>query len=360
MGKQEVAFSNHIVRALLDLHQKIAEIKYLYLKIVESHSIRQISKVELKGMIVELASSLNEFCNDLRFKKISKFNIDDVEKSVEKFIKQIGKRIGKVRKTGLKLTSASVRLDRIPAGEAEIDGALLSNRVFEEQALEKDKLDYLNAIKSFLVEATGGSRDREEKTAARASRTDKALLELKIRNYTEILSSYSSSNLDILYKVKTKVEKALRDKLRTNVSSGTRAEPSVLNHNELYLRDHGNGDYSVSFRDRSLGFLLEILPVQSLEGKPRLYRGEISGWAETGPYRVSFFLKDRQEVHGKELSDPLQAGAVAEFLKKAELDQIYSWIRQACEAKASESDHLRQRVEREMREKVSQALDGAL
>jgi hypothetical protein len=36
MGKQEQPFSSKIVRALLDAHTSITEIKYLYLKIVES------------------------------------------------------------------------------------------------------------------------------------------------------------------------------------------------------------------------------------------------------------------------------------------------------------------------------------
>lgn len=126
----------------------------------------------------------------------------------------------------------------------------------------------------------------------------------------------------------------------------------MLNHNELYLHDHGNGNYSISFRDTNLAILLEILPVQNLEGKSPVYRGEISGWAETGANRVEFILKDKQGGSGIELNDPLSADTVVEFLKKVEMDWIYAQIRQTCHEKAGETDRLYQ--------KVSEALDDIL
>jgi hypothetical protein len=358
MAKQEQAFSNKIIRSLLDTHGRLTELKYIYLKIAESHNVEELSKVELKGRLVELASSVNRFFNDLRFKKINKYNIDDVEQGVEGFIKDTEKRIRKVRKAGLKLAPAKIRLDRIPAGEAEIDGALLSSRVFDEQALEKDKLDHLNAIKSFLVEVTGGAE--KAKAAKKSAPADQALLDLKIRNYRESLSDYDSSNLDILYKVRSKIINDLKSSVRTNTSKGPLAMPGVLNHNELYLHDQGNGNYALAFRDANLAVLLELLLVQQLEGKPPVYRGEISGWAETGPNRVEYYLKDKQIGLNVSIDNPMSADAVAEFLKKAEMDWLYSHIRQICHEKETEPDRLHQKVRREMKEKVSHALDEML
>ena len=147
---------------------------------------------------------------------------------------------------------------------------------------------------------------------------------------------------------------------RVNVSAGPQGIPAVLNHNELYLHDHGNGNYSISFRDANLAVLLEILLVQNLEGKAPVYRGEISGWAETGPYRVEFTLKDNQGGSGITLNDPLSAEAVVKFLKKAEMDWIYTQIRKSCHEKTGETDRLHQKVRREIKRKVSEALDEAL
>jgi hypothetical protein len=358
MAKQEQAFSNSTIRSLFDTHRRLSELKYLYLKIVESHNIEELAKVEFKSLLVELAASVDRYFNDLRFRKINKFNVDDVEKGIEKFIKSTEKRIRKVRKAGIKLSPAKIRMDRIPAGEAEIDSALLSGRVFDEQALEKDKLDHLNAIKRYLVEATGG----EEKAKARKkpSSTDQALMDLKIRNYCETLSGYDSSNLDILYKVRAKLQNSLRSKTRINAIPGSLAIPAVLNHNELYIHDQGNGNFSLSYRDANLAILLEILLVHTLEEKSFLYRGEISGWAETGPNRVEFLLKDKQYEPGMSLDNPLSAGTVMEFLKKAELDSLYTQIRKICQEKAAEPDRLHQKVRREMKQKVSQALDDVL
>ena len=91
-----------------------------------------------------------------------------------------------------------------------------------------------------------------------------------------------------------------------------------------------------------------------------MYRGEISGWAETGPNRVEFYLKDKQIGLNVSIDNPMSADAVAEFLKKAEMDWLYNNIRQICHEKETEPDRLHQKVRREMKEKVSQALDEML
>ena len=174
------------------------------------------------------------------------------------------------------------------------------------------------------------------------------------------MSDYDSSNLDILYKVRSKIIKDLKSTVRTKTSKGPLAMPGALNHKELYLHDQGNGNYPLAFRDANLAVLLELLLVQQLEGKSPVYRGEISGWAETGPNRVEFYLKDKQIGLNVSIDNPLSADAVAEFLKKAEMDWLYSNIRQICHEKETEPDRLHQKVRREMKEKVSQALDEML
>ena len=156
------------------------------------------------------------------------------------------------------------------------------------------------------------------------------------------------------------MDSALRKATKTNILGGARSEPGVLNHNELYVHDHGNGNYSISFRDAGIAFLLEILLVRNVEDRPPVYRGEISGWAETGPNRVNFFLRDGQQVSGLELRDPPAAGAVHEFLRRAEMETTYLGIRKACTEKEGETDRLRQRVEREIKQRVSEALDESL
>jgi hypothetical protein len=135
------------------------------------------------------------------------------------------------------------------------------------------------------------------------------------------------------------------------------AVPTALNHNELYLHDQGKGNCPLAFRDANIALLLELLLVQQLEGKPPIYRGEISGWTETGANRVEFYLTDEQIGLNSSMDNPLSADAVAEFLKKEECDWLYNHVRQICHGKETESDRLRHKVRREMKEKVCQALD---
>jgi hypothetical protein len=98
------------------------------------------------------------------------------------------------------------------------------------------------------------------------------------------------------------------------------AVPTALNHNELYLHGQGKGNYSLAFRDANIALLLELLLVQQLEGKPPVYRGEISGWTETGANRVEFYLTDKQIGLNRSMDNPLSADAVADYPKKAEMD----------------------------------------
>ncbi|MBN1837232.1 MAG: hypothetical protein JW820_15350 [Spirochaetales bacterium] len=360
MAIERPAFNGKTIRTLLDTHRSIVQIKYLYLKVVQSRSVNEHDKAELKGSIVELASGVNRFFSDLRFAKINRFNFDETEARIGEFITEIEEQLKGLRRLGSKLLGNRVSSEDLQAGESEIDQALLSSRVFEAQALEKDKLDYLNAIRSFLVEVTGGGASARAGTRDRRAGVDRELLNLKIRNFIDGLAGHNANNLDILYKVRTKLERLLDSSAKTNVLAGSGNVPGVLNHGELYVQDHGNGNYTVSYRDSGLAFLFEILPVQELQGRPPVYRGEISGWAETGPSRVEYFLEDEREVIGGELSGPGQAAVVAAFLKKAELEGVYARIRQACEAKAGETERLVKKVEREMRQKVSDALDEAL
>lgn len=360
MARQAPAFSADLVRTLLDTHRSIAQIKHLYLTVVESHGVKEDAKADLKGSIVELALSVNRFFSDLRFARINRLNIDETEARIRAFVREVEAKSKRLRRIASKLLPAKAQLGPMQLGEAEVDSALLSGRVFEAQALEKDKLDYLNAIRSFLVEVTGGGSSAGVKGRGRLGAIDRELLTLKIRNFTDAHAQHNANNLDILYRVRTKLERLLGGAVMVNVLAGSGSIPGVLNHGELYVQDHGNGNYTVSYRDGGIAFLFEILLVQELQGTAPIYRGEVSGWAETGPNRVDFFLQDRREALGRGVTDPRQAGVAAAFLKESEMEGLYARIRRACEAKAGETDRLLEKVEREMKQKVSEALDEAL
>jgi hypothetical protein len=359
VSEPEVPFSTTVVRGLLDLHHDIVRLKYLYLKIVESHQLKEPFKAEYKSRVVELATGLNAFFNDLRFRKISKFNMDEVERNIQRYLVEAHRQVTRTVKAGLKALSGKINLNLIPAGEGEVDGALLASRVSAEQALEKDKLDYLNAAKSYLLEVAGPP-DRDRTAAKRqSSAVDRALLELKLRAFEQAVSGYASENVDVLYKVRLKIEKALDQGVRVHVAATGRSEPAVLNHNELYLQDRGMGNYSVSYREKSLGFLFELLLLQQIGDKPPRYRGEISGWAESGINRAGFSLKDRPGPTGGEPSGASTGPAAAAFLQKTGLTQLYTRIGRLCEEKSQETVQLQQRVEREIKRQVSKALDEA-
>lgn len=366
MPRLEARLSSETVHALMDLHRDIRELKYLYLRVVESHSVNERVKSDLKDGLAQLADQISEFFNDLRFRRINKFNVEDTEAGIRAFATAARQRIEKLLRSGARTLQRGQKGGRGPAkrgraspagisaSEAEVDAALLDGRVFEERALEKDKLDRLNAVKSFVVDATAPSPDPQRTPKAGGGKLEGELLGLKVRNYAESLAAYQSSNLDVLYRARAKIEKAFRDRARVNVVGLGNTHPASPNHGELYVVDHDYGNYSLSFRDRSLGLMLHVSLYQPLEAAGLMYSGEVTGWAEAGINRVAFALKDRRPV-GAESS-----AAAAAFLEAAGLAGIYERMLRACREKATEAQRLQQKVEHEMKQAVCDALDESL
>ncbi len=351
----DARFANDIVLQLLELSREVLGLKYVFLKVVESHAIPDGSKLAYKREVTEIAALLHTHYNELRFRDINRFNVDEADQEEARFARQAGRRIGAAAKKGVHLSPVRVDPRRIPVSEAAVDSGLLSARIFEEPALEKDKLDRLNAVKTFLEQVAGPPRPQGRGAAASPERD---LMTLKIRAFAETFAALEARNLDILYKVRTKAEQALSAGIRTNVVTGEPPDPARLNYHELYVQDLGGTNFSLLYRDRTVWFELKTLMTGPAEAGRLVYHGEISGWAEAGPNRVTFWLKDRgvpRVMSSEEAGERAHA-----FLLTSEMEEIYRRILELSARKAQEEQILQEKVERQMKDKVSRALDELL
>ena len=358
MDKQEVPFSVELIQKMLDCHRRIGALKVRFLMVVESPGVTDRQKLELKNGLAALAADLDRHFGEAKFRSVTPYNLHEVERLEGEYLLTIEKTVAELEKSARRLVPSPEGQSQVPAAAADIDRRLLAARIFEEPALEKDKLDHLNAVLGFLLARAGASPRAASPETIGEEKLQRELEALKLRNYQETLAGAQGTNLDILYKVKGRVERALRDKLKVNLSARELDAPERLNHDELYLQDRGSGNFRLFYKRRSLAFELCFALVDTPEPGTWAYRGELSGWAEAGVDRVAFVLKDDQTPGTLNPQDLLMSRSISDFLARAELLEVYRALREICREKSEQSPRLERRVEEQMKQKVSRALDA--
>ena len=364
MEQNEVLVGGKTLDRYSDLLKKILSLKYLFLTIVESHSIKEDKKMSFKEEILEIADTFNQHFTDLRYKKISRFNLADVERTEKSFVKSIRYDIYRAKRLGLRLIPKKVNLNKIVAGEREIDERLVNNRIYEEAALEKTRLDQLNSLQSYLKQTLEPKKEQTKPALKREDRINQDLFQMKIKTYQESFTKYESQYTDLLYQVKTKIDKCFRDGTRISIHGGNAADSiSGLNHNELCIFNRDSINYSYVYKEKTTSFLLDLHLFEMQKSTKATYYGRISGWVEAGVNRVEFYLEDSPRLGSNDSlheERDMVMKYVQEFLSKAEFDNQYSKAMKLCEEKSKEQEHHEIKIEQEMKEKASEALDRIL
>jgi hypothetical protein len=357
MDEQEVSFSVELIRTMLELHRRISELKLHFLTVVESPRVPERTKLELKASVAELAADLDRHFRDSRHRRVSRFNVAEVECLELEYASQVSKGIDSILKDLARLVEIPNDTERAPAADVEINRRLVDNRIYEESALERDKIDHLGAVLGFLLARAGPSPKPSSPDALREQSMLRELARLKVRNYEAGLQGLETQNPDILYKAKSAVERALQGGLKVNVSAGELEAPHLLNHDELYLQDRGNGNLRVFYKERSVCLELDFGLIEAAGTGSWRYRGEITGWAEAGINRVSFRLRDGRSPGTLNPEDPLVSRSILAFLRQAELEHLYRSLQGIRRDKTDEPARRERKVEEEMKQDVARALD---
>ncbi len=89
MSNGQVTFSETTLKEYMKLHTQVVELKYAFLKIVQSPSVTDAAKQALKEELVGLADVINAHFVDLAGREVNSFNLDDFEFREHQFIKQV-------------------------------------------------------------------------------------------------------------------------------------------------------------------------------------------------------------------------------------------------------------------------------
>jgi predicted RNA-binding protein with EMAP domain len=352
----QVTFTSETASELQRLQREIIGLKYLFLTIAESPSIRVADKLSFKKQVTHLAEDLHRHFQDLRYRKISRFNIKEVEHSERRSLRKLSQQLQSIVKIGKKILPVKVDLGAIPVSESELDSTLNQGRIAEQRTLEKGELDHLNSIRQFVSDQIEPQQVAERERAAKITKATSELMELKIRNYREKLVGCEARNPEILFRVRNKIENVLERHGRVHVLPGDIPEiERTWNHNELYVCNMGGDNFRFLYFAGNTSFNLRILLTDRTAEQGPSYRGEIRGVAEAGINEAAFSILDSQR------KGPGQDREKAtRFLKAAGFDEIYQQVKQLCAKNKAEQETYDQRVENEMKQKVAQALDQLL
>lgn len=359
MSTDRKTFSQAILDEYMSMHERIVAMKYSYLTVTQLDSIGPSDKQDTKNELCELADAIRAHFSGLLSKEINDFNIADFERREHDFLKETRKSVDSLVKKMNRLSPVKIEHRNAPQQEQDIDTKLLESKVYDSPALERHRMEGLGRFQRYLLDHVYVDDAKSEATP-RADVVEKELLQMKISVYEDRFRDADSSNLDILYKMKTKFEGLFAAGTRITVigpQSTDQLDTSVpeqitLVYDELY-------NVRMVYRIHTTELDLSIALANSISSDGINYSGQITGITTAAGNSAHAHLSDPHATSNVfDLAS--YRTAYQEFLQQAELRVLYSASLANINLKHRQDEENEVRVQNEMRDRVSSALDGLL
>ena len=359
MSTDRKTFSQATLDEYMAMHDRIVAMKYSYLTVTQLDSIGSSSKQDIKDEICELADAIRAHFAGLLSKEINDFNITDFERREHDFLKETKRSVDNLVKKMSRLSPVKIEYRKAPHLEQDIDAKLLESRVYDSPALERHRMEGLGRFQRYLLDHVYVD-DAKSETKPRADVVEKELLQMKVSVYEDRFREADSGNLDILYKMKTKFESLFAAGTRIAVVGpqsidqlgDSIPEQITLVYDELY-------NVRMVYRVDTTDLDLSIILASSISTDGITYSGEIRGVTTAAGNSAHAHLRDpRGTSDGLDLE--AYRTAYQEFLQQAELRLIYSASLANINLKHRHDEENEIRVQNEMRDRVSSALDDLL
>ncbi|HUX12904.1 MAG TPA: hypothetical protein VMW87_07730 [Spirochaetia bacterium] len=361
MAGEQPIFSENVLKDYMNLHAVVVEMKYSFLKLVLSPSATEAMKQELKERLIAIADLINTHFVALAGKDVNSFNLDDFERREQIFARQVRSSAEQFLKTVAKISPVRIKYSADPVAEKTIDEKLSEARIFDHPALERQKIDSLGHFERYLLDRVYVPAAKDEKLE-RTAKVEKELLELKVRNFVDRLVGLHPENPDILFKMSAKLENAASHGARVNVVAGVeRALDDRLNSNELYIKVDDRYNVSIFYNQDNARLELTILLAESVSADGIAYAGTIEGETRVGVNRVHVLVRDpvASGERGRMTLDEYRA-AYQRFLELTDLDRLYRFCLAMVQKHRGDEAEKSRRVDEEMKNRVSNALDDLL
>ena len=89
---EKLIFNQEIQKQFMAMHDLIVKSKFYFLKAVQFQSLSDDQKNNLRDRITDIADKISRHFNEIKYAKITQYNIDKYERNEEGFIKGVRKR----------------------------------------------------------------------------------------------------------------------------------------------------------------------------------------------------------------------------------------------------------------------------
>lgn len=359
MSKNQKIFSEDILNAYMITHERLVELKFAYLTIVQIDSIRPSEKQELKDDVDRLSDDINKHFIGLLAKDINDYNIADFERREQEYLKNIKRGVDSILKKATRLSPVKIDYKKQTLAESDIDAKILQSSVYDVPALEKNRLDGLGRFQRYLLEHVY-TEETQNKSKPKIDAVEKELLVMKIQVFQDRMIKTESLNLDILFKMKAKFESLLSDGTKVKVfgpetldrDRDLMAEQVYIAYDELY-------NVRMQYKTDTVLLNLGIELAKEINTTGIRYGGRIYGTTTVAGNTAEVLLVDPNPE-----SAPLKLDTYRrkyqEFLEFTEFRSLYTFCLASIDSKKQEEEQNQIRVKSEMRNRVSSALDDLL
>lgn len=359
MTTERKTFSQAVLDEYMAIHDRLVGMKYSYLTLVQLDSVSPSDKQALKDDVCSLADGIRTHFTGLMSKEINDYNIVDFERREHEFIRDIRKLVDAITKKANRLSPVKIESHKVSQREHEIDAKLLDSRVYDAPALERNRLEGLGRFQRYLLDHVY-VEDTTSSTTPKADAVQKELLQMKVDVYQDRFRDGDADNLDILYKMKTKFESLYANAARVTVVGPTSVgqdcevvpEQITIVYDDLY-------NVRLIYQKNTTTIDLTILLASAITSDGISYSGRVSGTTTAAGNCVQAHLTDAHAT-----TDILDLETYRDryqgFLQQAELRTVYSASLSHINLKHREDEQSELRVQSEMRDRVSSALDDLL
>jgi hypothetical protein len=277
---------------------------------------------------------------------VSQFDQKDVEYGQQEFIRKTGKAISaltnKMRKqlpAKIEYTKDDMLLDN------EINRMLGEQKIFEEEALGKDRLQALN--RAFHLIQIVVDRDSGD-IGGKRSTIDEKLGELKLNIFQEKIRAYRCEESEIAFKAIAALKKHVGlckgRSDRVHILPEDEAPLATSNDGDLYVFCSPPHDYTVYLakkQTRPSQLKLKISLLCNDNSSALHYIGRLEGMVEVGSDAQTFCIVDQERQAPKQDDAQINEilGAIEAFLKNTGIREIYLFLQKFFEENKSDIEN---------------------
>jgi hypothetical protein len=359
MPQKSSIFSESILNEYMRIHERLLELKFTYLIIVNNTSIQPSDKELLQNAVNRLSENIAEHFDSLLSRDINDANITIFENCEREYLKNVKDVISGIIKQAVQLSPQDIDYRKQSIPEQEIDTRIVESIISGRPAMVKKTIEGLGRFQDYLIEHVY-TEDSNTKPKPKKNVVEKELLGMKINVYQDRLKRAESMNLDILFKMKTKFETLFNTEAKWRISGSSQLDDDIsLVQDEVCIVYDDLYNMRILFKTDTTLLNLVIKLAHDVKSDGIRYEGRISGSATAAGNTAEVLLID-PDPNPSPMSLEQYRAKYRNFLDTAELRNLYMYCLESIKKKKKENEEKRIQARNEIRNQVSDALDDLL